>query len=142
VLISIYLFYKELLVTSFDPTMAEAYGLPIKIIHYFLMTLLTMVTVASLQTVGIILVVAMLITPAATAYLLTNRLWVMIYLSAGLGVIASVVGLYFSFTYNLASGATIVLVSTALFLLAFGFSPKQGILWRFLKARRKKQALS
>jgi iron/zinc/copper transport system permease protein len=84
----------------------------------------------------------MLITPAATAYLLTNRLWVMIYFSAGLGVFASVVGLYFSFTYNLASGATIVLVSTALFLLAFGFSPKQGILWRFLKARRKKHALS
>jgi manganese transport system permease protein len=142
VLISIYVFYKELLVTSFDPTMAEAYGLPIKLIHYFLMTLLTMVTVASLQTVGIVLVVAMLITPAATAYLLTDRLWVMIYLSAGLGVSASIVGLYFSFTYNLASGASIVLVSTTLFLLAFGFSPKQGILWRSIKARRKKLSLS
>ncbi|MFC4323300.1 metal ABC transporter permease [Litchfieldia salsa] len=142
VLISIFLFYKELLVTSFDPTMAEAYGLPIKIIHYFLMTLLTMVTVASLQTVGIVLVVAMLITPAATAYLLTDRLGVMIYLSAGLGVLASVVGLYFSFTYNLASGASIVLVSTVLFLLAFAFSPKQGILWRSIKAKRKKLSLS
>ena len=122
--------------------MAEAYGLPVKFVHYFLMTLLTMVTVASLQTVGIVLVVAMLITPAATAYLLTDRLWVMIYISAGLGVVASVVGLYFSFTYNLASGATIVLVSTMLFLLAFSFSPKQGILWRSIKARRKKLSLS
>lgn len=142
VLISIYLFYKELLVTSFDPTMAEAYGLPVKLIHYFLMTLLTMVTVASLQTVGIVLVVAMLITPAATAYLLTDRLSVMIFLSAGIGVISSVVGLYFSFTYNLASGATIVLVSTVLFLLAFSFSPKQGIIWRSIKAKRKKLSLS
>ncbi|OCA85057.1 metal ABC transporter permease [Pseudobacillus wudalianchiensis] len=141
VLVSIYLFYKELLITSFDPTMSAAYGLPVKVIHYFLMTLLTMVTVASLQTVGIVLVVAMLITPAATAYLLTNRLWIMIYLSAGLGVAASVIGLYFSFTYNLASGATIVLVSTLLFLITFAFSPKQGIVWRSLKIRRKKASL-
>ncbi|HEY9570278.1 MAG TPA: metal ABC transporter permease, partial [Metalysinibacillus sp.] len=72
VLIAVGLFYKELLVSTFDPTLAAAYGLPNKLIHYFLMVLLTLVTVASLQTVGIILVVAMLITPAATAYLLTN----------------------------------------------------------------------
>lgn len=141
VLVAVYLFYKELLVSSFDPTMSAAYGLPNKVIHYFLMTLLTMVTVASLQTVGIVLVVAMLITPAATAYLLTDRLWVMIYLAALFGVISSVVGLYFSFTYNLASGATIVLVATVLFALAFGFSPKQGILWRSLRAKQKRAAL-
>ena len=121
VLIAVYLFYKELLVTSFDETMAAAYGLPVRFIHYFLMTLLTMVTVASLQTVGIVLVVAMLITPAATAYLLTDRLWVMIFLAAGIGIISSIVGLYFSFTYNLASGATIVLAATAIFVLAFYF---------------------
>ncbi|MDI5790014.1 metal ABC transporter permease [Bacillus licheniformis] len=77
-----------------------------------LMTLLTMVTVASLQTVGIILVVAMLITPAATAYLLTDRLWVMIYLSAFLGALSAVIGLGLSYTYNLSSGAAIVLVAT------------------------------
>ena len=118
----VYLFYKELLVSTFDPTMAQSYGLPNKWIHYGLMILLTMVTVASLQTVGIILVVAMLITPAATAYLLTNRLWVMIYLAAGIGAMSSsVVGLYFSFSYNLASGATIVLVAAFLFALAFSF---------------------
>lgn len=133
VLVSIYVFYKELLVSSFDPTMAQAYGLPTRVIHYFLMILLTLVTVASLQTVGIILVVAMLITPAATAYLLTDRLWVMLYLSAGIGVLASILGLYFSYTYNLASGATIVLAATAIFILAFVFSPKQGLLWRTMK---------
>jgi iron/zinc/copper transport system permease protein len=129
----VYLFYKELLVSTFDPTMAQAYGLQVKWIHYCLMILLTMVTVASLQTVGIVLVVAMLITPAATAYLLTNRLWIMIYLSAGLGAFSSLVGLYFSFSYNLASGATIVIVAAFLFALAFIFSPSQGLLWRALK---------
>ncbi|MCP3764323.1 metal ABC transporter permease [Domibacillus sp. A3M-37] len=133
VFLSIVLFYKELLVSSFDKTMAQAYGLPVQWIHYILLVLLTMVTVASLQTVGIILVVAMLITPAATAYLLTDRLWVMLYASALLGVISSVAGLYISFTYNLASGAAIVLVSTLLFLLAFFLAPKQGLIWRRMR---------
>ena len=141
VLIAVYLFYKELLVTSFDETMGAAYGLPVRLIHYFLMTLLTMVTVASLQTVGIVLVVAMLITPAATAYLLTDRLSIMIFISAGLGVVSAVVGLYFSFTYNLASGATIVMAATALFILTFLFSPKHGLLWKIVKTRKKRASL-
>ncbi|WP_290828573.1 metal ABC transporter permease [Exiguobacterium sp.] len=136
VLAAIFLFYKELLVTSFDPTMAAAYGLSTRLIHYLLMTMLTLVTVASLQTVGIILVVAMLITPAATAYLLTNRLSRMIFLSAGLGTISSVIGLYFSFTYNLSSGASIVLVATALFALVFIFSPRHGLLRKW-KSKKK-----
>jgi ABC-type Mn2+/Zn2+ transport system permease subunit len=141
VITAIYLFYKELLVTTFDPTMSAAYGLPNKLIHYLLMALLTMTTVASLKTVGIVLVVAMLVTPAATAYLLTNRLSFMIFLAAGLGVISAVVGLYFSFTYNLSSGSTIVMVATFLFLLAFFFSPKQGIIWRSLRARKSRALL-
>ncbi|MXQ55765.1 metal ABC transporter permease [Shimazuella alba] len=138
----VYLFYKELLVSTFDPIMAQSYGLPNKIIHYGLMILLTMVTVASLQTVGIILVVAMLITPAATAYLLTNRLWIMIYLAAGIGVVSAIVGLYFSFSYNLASGATIVLVSAFLFGIAFFFSPSQGLIWKAIKIRKNRTNLS
>lgn len=141
VLLSVYLFYKELLVTSFDATMAKVYGLRVGFIHYFLMTLLTLVTVASLQTVGIVLVVAMLITPAATAYLLTNRLSVMIFLAAIIGSVSSIIGLYFSFTYNLASGATIVLTTTALFFIAFLFSPKQGVLWRKIQAKKQSQAI-
>ncbi|MTW87563.1 iron chelate uptake ABC transporter family permease subunit [Virgibacillus dakarensis] len=142
VLVSVYVFYKELLVTSFDPTMAQAYGLPTKLIHYFLMTLLTMVTVASLQTVGIILVVAMLITPASTAYLLTNRLSTMIFLSAGFGTIASVIGLYISYKANLASGATIVLVAATMFVVTFIFSPKHGVLWKKIRTRRKRASYS
>lgn len=137
ILAAVYFFYKELLVTSFDPTMAKAYGLPNNLIHYLLMTLLTMATVTSLQTVGIVLVVAMLITPAATAYLLTNRLSVMIFLAAAIGTVASIIGLYFSFTYNLASGATIVLATTFLFLLAFIFSPKQGLLWSHFRINKR-----
>ena len=142
VLLSVFLFYKELLVSSFDPIMSQAYGLPTKMIHYFLMVLLTLVTVASLQTVGIILVVAMLITPASTAYLLTDRLSSMIFLSAICGTISAVIGLYLSFTYNLASGATIVLVATALFFTAFIFSPKQGLLWRAIRTNKQKSAVS
>lgn len=141
VLAAVYLFYKELLVTSFDETMGAAYGLPVRMIHYFLMTLLTMVTVASLQTVGIVLVVAMLITPAAAAYLLTDRLSIMIFLAAGIGVVSSVAGLYFSFTYNLASGAAIVLAATAIFILVFLFSPKHGLLWKMLKVKKKRASL-
>ena len=137
VLGAIYLFYKELLVTSFDPTMAAAYGLSTRLVHYLLMTMLTLVTVASLQTVGIILVVAMLITPAATAYLLTNRLSRMIFLSAGFGTISSIVGLYFSFTYNLSSGASIVLVATALFALVFVFSPRHGLLRKWKSSKKE-----
>ncbi len=142
VLGSIYLFYKELLVTSFDSVMASVYGLPVRLIHYFLMALLTMVTVASLQTVGIVLVVAMLITPAATAYLLTDRLSTMVFLASAIGAVSAVIGLYFSYTYNLASGATIVLAATALFIIAFVFSPKHGLLWKKISSKKKQTELA
>lgn len=142
VLVIVILFYKELLVSTFDPTFAASYGLPNRIIHYVLMILLTLVTVASLQTVGVILVVAMLITPASTAYLLTNRLSVMIVLSAAFGAFSAIIGLYFSFEHNLSSGAVIVLVTTVLFLIAFVFSPKQGIFWRSVRIRKNRSGVN
>ncbi len=141
VLAVVILFFKELLVSTFDPTMSASYGLPNRFIHYVLMVLLTLVTVASLQTVGIILVVAMLITPASTAYLLTNRLSTMVLLSAVFGVFSSIIGLYFSFVYNFPSGAVIVLVATLFFIAAFVFSPTQGVLWRTIRTRSKKATL-
>ena len=101
VLLTILALYKELKVSSFDPTMAAAYGLSTKAMYYLLMTMLTLVTVASLQTVGVILVVAMLIIPASAAYLLTERLSRMIFLSAAIGVFSAVAGLYFSYRHNL-----------------------------------------
>lgn len=141
VLLVVFLFYKELLISSFDETMAAAYGLKVRVIHYGIMVLLTLVTVASLQTVGVILVVAMLITPAATAYLLTNRLSTMIFLAAFFGVASSVIGLYVSFLHNLPSGPVIVLVATAIFVLVFLFSPKQGVIWRRIQTKRRKAAV-
>lgn len=141
VLLAVILFYKELLVSSFDETMAAAYGLKVRLIHYGIMVLLTLVTVASLQTVGVILVVSMLITPAATAYLLTNRLSTMIFLAAFFGAISSILGLYFSFIYNLPSGPIIVLATTAIFILIFLFSPKQGTFWRMLQKSKRKVAI-
>jgi manganese transport system permease protein len=140
VLLAILLFYKQLLLSTFDPTMAQAVGLPTKWIHYLLMLILSLVTVASLQTVGIILVVAMLITPGATAYLLTDRLPVMLALSALFGVISAVIGVYFSFIYDVATGASIVLVASALFAICFMFSPKNGVIVRYLKQRTAEKA--
>lgn len=127
VLLAIIIFYRPLLLSTFDETMAKATGLPVKFIHYMLMFLLSLVTVASLQTVGIILVVAMLITPGATAYLLTERFSLMLLLAAGIGVFSAVGGLFFSVIYDVSSGASIVLVASVMFILAFFFSPKQGI---------------
>ena len=140
VLLTVIVFYKELLVTTFDPTLAATFGLPNRLFHYAVMVLLTLVTVASLRTVGIILVVAMLITPASTAYLLTDRLPAMIGLSALFGALSAVTGLYVSFNYNLSSGAVIVLAATAMFLLALFFSPKQGLLWRSMRTSSNRKA--
>lgn len=137
IVIVILLFYKELLISTFDETMARVYGLKTKFIHYVIMIMLTLATVASLQTVGVVLVVAMLITPAATAYLLTNRFPIMLLLSALIGSLSSVLGLYFSVQYNLSSGAVIVLVATAFFLLAFLFAPKQGVVWKSVRSKIK-----
>jgi iron/zinc/copper transport system permease protein len=134
VILMVILFYRPLLLSTFDETMAKASGLPVRFIHYMLMLLLSLVTVASLQTVGIILVVAMLITPGATAYLLTERFSVMLVLSAFIGVISAVSGLFFSVIYDISSGAAIVLVASALFAAAFFFSPKQGIIPRYFKS--------
>ena len=130
VLLFVVVFYKELLITSFDNTFAKAYGLKTQIMHYALMLILTLVTVTALQTVGIILIVAMLITPAATAYLLTNRMSHMMIVAAIFSVISSIVGLYLSFTFNWASGPAIVLTAAIFFTLAFIFSPKQGIVFK------------
>ena len=126
VLISVPLFYKQLKLTSFAPTIAKSYGWNISAINYGLMFLLTLVAVTSLQTVGTILVIAMLITPAATAYQLTDKLLVMIVLSTVFGTLSSIVGLYFSYSYNLPSGATIVMAAAIFFIVAFIFAPKKG----------------
>lgn len=137
VLLTVIIFFKELLVSSFDETMAEVYGLKTRLIHYGIMVLLTLVTVASLQTVGVILVVSMLITPASTAYLLTNRLSTMIILASSFGALSAIIGIYFSYIYNLPSGPVIALAATGIFLIAFIFSPKEGLIWPILKGHKR-----
>lgn len=135
IVVCIVLFYKQLLLSSFDPTMAMTIGISTTFIHYMLMTLLSMSIVAGLQSVGVILIIAMLITPPATAYLLSDSLKKILILSALFGVLSSVIGLYLSYHFNFASGASIVLVAVALFMIAFLFSPKDGVVTRLFRRR-------
>ncbi len=100
------------------------------------MVLLTLVTVASLQTVGVILVVSMLVTPASTAYLLTNRLSTMIILASSFGALSAIIGMYFSYVYNLPSGPVIALAATGLFVKVLLFSPKEGVIWPLLRGQK------
>ncbi|KRM71228.1 metal ABC transporter permease [Lacticaseibacillus brantae] len=125
VVLFVVLFFKELLISSFDPTFAQAYGLKTTFLHYGLMVVLTLVTVSALQTVGIILIVAMLITPAAVGFLWTNSLAKMMIIASSVGVVSAIVGLYFSYTWNLASGPAIVLVAAFIFAISFLLSPKR-----------------
>ncbi len=127
-LIFLLLFWKNLLLVFFDEVQAVSVGLsPIRYKILFF-TLLSACIVAALQTVGAVLVIAMVITPGATAYLLTDRFSRLIIISVGLGVITSAVGAYISYYLDGATGGLIVCFQTALFLLAFFFSPKNGLL--------------
>ena len=130
VLLVITLFYKELLVLSFDPLLAATLRLPVGLLHYLMLLLVAVTVVISLQTVGIALMIAMLITPAATAFLLVRRLPALMAWAAGIGAFSGLCGLYLSYYLNMASGPAVVLVCTACFVLAFLFSPRRGLLWR------------
>lgn len=133
VLIVIILFFKELLITSFDPLMAKAIGMKVNFYHYLLMVLLTLVSVTAMQSVGTILIVAMLITPAATAYLYTNSLRKMIILSSSLGAVSSVLGLFIGYSFNIAVGSSIVITSSIIFAISFLVSPKQNFIKKKVK---------
>lgn len=139
VLATIAVLYKEFLMLSFDPTMAAAIGLNTELLHYLMMLLLSLTIVASLQTVGVILVVALLVIPAATAYLLTQRLPTMMLMAAGQAVISAIVGLYASFYFDVSSGATIVLTSGLFFFLSLFFAPRTGLVARWLRTRRARR---
>jgi manganese/iron transport system permease protein len=121
---------KELLFATFDPLGAAASGLPVARLEYLLLALLGITIVVSIQAVGIIMVVAMLVTPAATAQLLVIRFGRMMVVGVALAAISAVLGLYISFYLNLASGASIVLVETAFFVIALVLGPKTGLLSR------------
>ena len=116
------LLWKELLFSTFDPLGAGAAGLPVRRLDDLLLILIAITIVISLQAVGIVLVVAMITTPAATAQLLVKRFTAMIQVAALIGVSAAIIGLYLSYSLDIASGAAIVILETTLFLIALAFT--------------------
>ena len=127
--------WKDLVLFCFDPDQARALGLDVRLLHLTLLTLLAATAVAALQTVGACLVVAMLVTPGATAYLLTDRFARMLWLAAGMGVVTSFTGAYASYFLDGSTGGCIVVLQTLLFLVALVFGPKHGMLASRAKRR-------
>ena len=128
ILCSTKLFYKELEFYTFDPLGAKACGLPVNLLYFGLICAITLTIVASMQTVGVLLVMSLLVGPAITAYLLVKKLSQMMILGAIIGALSSVLGMYSSYYFDLPSGAAIVLVIFSFFSIAFLFSPSQGLL--------------
>ena len=134
VLLVILALYKELLFTSYDMTVADASGIPVRFVQYLLPVLIGVTTVASLKVVGIVLVLALLVTPAATGTLLARRLPTLMAASTGVALAATIAGLYLSFHLDLPPGPSIVMVSTGLFGLALLLAPGRGVVWRWRRA--------
>ncbi|QYJ14384.1 Manganese transport system membrane protein MntB [Rubrobacter xylanophilus DSM 9941] len=128
VLVLLALFYRQLLFVAFDPAVAAASGVPARALEYLLLALLGLTIVAALQAVGIVLVVALLVTPSATAHLFCRRFHHMILASMGLGSLSALLGIYLSYYLNVASGASIILVATAIFFAVLGFRRARS--WR------------
>ncbi|HSJ38252.1 MAG TPA: metal ABC transporter permease [Planococcus sp. (in: firmicutes)] len=138
----ILLFYKEFKISTFDPQMAASLGIPILFLHYILMGMVSFSTVASFDSVGAILVVAMLIVPGATAYLLTNHFGWMIALSAIVGALASIIGYGFAVWLDVSIAGSMAVSSGLLFTLAFFLSPKHGIISKWWKRRASRKSLA
>ncbi len=136
VLAIIVLLYHPLRAASFDPVVAAAMGIPVIALHYLLMGMLSATVVAGLKTTGVILVVALIITPASAAYLLTNRLGTMMVLAGVFGGVSAVAGMTLSFVTNWPSGATMVVFAASIFTLVLLLSPTEGLLTRSLQRRR------
>lgn len=139
--ISVIIFYRYLFITTFQPTIAQTMGISVTMIHYFLMLLLSFAVVAALRAVGVILVVAMLITPASTALLMSERLKNVIILSAILGMIAAILGMIGSILLSTPPGPAMVIVSTAIYLLAAVFAPKKGILTKYINNKKQSEKI-
>jgi manganese transport system permease protein/manganese/iron transport system permease protein len=127
-LVAVLIFRRDLLLFCFDPTHARTIGLNTKFLYYMLLALLAGTIVASLQAVGILLVVAMLVTPGCTAHLLSDRFDRMLWIAVASSVLSCLLGVYVSFFLNAATGACIVLAQAFFFALAFLFAPRHGLL--------------
>jgi manganese transport system permease protein len=127
VLAVLLLLRRDLILFCFDPTHARSMGIHTGVLHYLLLAVLSLAAVAGLQTVGIILVVAMLVTPGATAHLLTDRFDRMTWIAVGSAMLSSVIGIYWSYWMDASTGGCIVVVQTLLFLISFLFAPRHGL---------------
>lgn len=130
------LFYKQFKLCAFDPALAAAIGIPVAVFHYLLMGLVSMATVSSFESVGAILVVGLLIIPASTAYLLTDRLGTMIALSVTVGIASSFIGYGAAVMLDASIAGCMVCAAALLFVIAFLFSPSQGVIMKKLRMRR------
>ena len=140
VLVAMFLLHKEFVTISLDRESARALGVPVFWLDLVLYVLVTLAVVISVQTIGNILVLALLVTPAATARMLTDRLGVMMLLSPAIGGVGAFVGLYLSWSWDIPTGGTIVLVLTAAFLLAWFLAPRQGLLAKAIRRARRSPA--
>ncbi len=138
VLLSVVVFYRYLFASTFQGVVAETMGISVRTLHYFLMLLLSFAVVASLQTVGVILVVAMLITPAATALLLSQRLVRVLPIAGALGMVSAIIGMVVAVWLNTPPGPAMALVATAIYLLTVVFAPKKGIVAKAYYRRQRR----
>lgn len=141
VILSIVILFRQFFLTSFDPIFANIIGISSDVMHYFLMLLLSLTVVSALQSVGIILVVAMLIVPASTAYLLTNQLKKMIAISAFVGLISSFIGLYLAILVDTTPGPTMTLVAVFIFTLVLMTAPEKGLLVKYFRSLKFKRQI-
>ncbi len=133
VILAIFIFYRQLFISTFQPTIARAMGVRTKALHYFLMLLLSFAVVASLQTVGVILVVALLIAPTSTALLLSARLYKVIILSAIIGLLSSIIGMYGAIQLETTPGPAMAVVAGIFFLIGAFFAPNHGLVFKRLQ---------
>lgn len=136
-IVSVFIFYRYLFITTFQPTIASTMGISVKVVHYFLMLLLSFAVVSSLRTVGVILVVAMLITPAATALLLSDKLKHVLIISGFLGLISAILGLIVAIIFDTTPGPAMCVMATLLYFVAVIFAPKKGLLSKWNNQRKQ-----
>jgi ABC-type Mn2+/Zn2+ transport system permease subunit/Mn-dependent DtxR family transcriptional regulator len=141
VVLSVIVFYRYLFVSTFQAVIAQTMGISVQMVHYFLMLLLSFAVVASLQTVGVILVVAMLITPASTALLLSNRLPRVLVLAGGIGLFSAVLGLFLAIQLETTPGPAMAVTATLIYLVAVFFAPQKGLVFKSAQKRKLKRRI-
>ena len=139
ILLFITMFYKEWKITSFDPALAASLGMPVLLLHYLFMSLISVTTVASFDAVGAIMVVAMLITPAASAYLWTDKLFTMLLLSGLFGVLSAILGYYVAAWLDTSISGSMAFMTGIVFMVSFIFSPKHGLIAKYVRPRLAKE---